>query len=157
MRKLLMAICLFTAVMANAQGISDSVKFGARHDVALKGMESMFGKPSNNTPNQVIFTNKDFEGFHWDEILFNFKNNKLIEARFFMGQKTKHSAKKAMYTISKMMAKKHAMTEDLEEDGTSFFKGGKSPEYFGHLFTIFISPRDGSWTTQLRFGPFKNI
>jgi hypothetical protein len=155
MRKLaFLALLLITTTLCHAQGIGN-VKFGSTRDVATKAIEDFFGEPSKIDDEVMIYTNKVFEGFHWNEVLFKFKDSKLVEARFFMNQKNKSHAKKQLTEISKTLSAKHVMTKDIEDDGNTFYAGGKSPLYYGHLFTLFISPRNGLWTDQLRFGPFK--
>ena len=69
-------------------------------------------------------------------------------------QSRKANAVQSVKAVARAMDDKHAMTRDLEDDGTPFYKGGKSPLDVGHLFTIYASPYKGAWSTQLRFGPF---
>jgi hypothetical protein len=154
MRKLLILAFLLASTTSFAQGIGN-VKFGTHRNVATKAIKELFGEPSSRDAEMIIYTNKTFEGYHWDEVLFKFKGDILTEARFFMNQKNKNLARKQLTRISETLGKKHIMTEDIEDDGNTFYAGGKSPMAYGHLFTLFISPRNGIWTDQLRFGPFK--
>ena len=71
-----------------------------------------------------------------------------------MNQKNKRMATAKMSAIAKVMEKDYSMSMDYEDDGNLFYAGGTSPLGYGRLFTIFISPRNGVWTTQMRFGPF---
>lgn len=153
-RPFLILLLTAVAVSASAQGIGD-VRFGSSREVASRAIFQLFGQPSSTDDNCYIYTNKVFEGFHWNEVLFKFTGDRLTEARFFMNQRNKHDARRKLTVISKVLAEKHVMSMDIEEDGSYFYAGGKSPLYFGHLFTLFISPRDGKWTDQLRFGPFE--
>lgn len=153
-RSLLLAILLFSASLVQAQGIGE-VKFGSSRQVAAMAIEAMFGEPTHSSEDVMSFRDKMFEGYKWDQVDFKFTDGKLTEARFYMDQKSKSLARRKQYSISRTLAKNHALSEDIEEDGSRFYAGGKSPIYYGHLFTLFISPRNGEWSNQLRFGPFK--
>lgn len=154
LKKLVFFFSLLFSTATFAQGIGN-VKFGTSRAEATTAIKALFGEPSKSDNEMMIYTNKTFEGYKWNEVLFKFKNDKLTEARFFMNQKNKSQAKRELSAISKTLGKKHVMTEDIEDDGNTFYAGGKSPEFYGHLFTLFIAPRNGVWTDQLRFGPFK--
>lgn len=154
MRQFVLMLSLLLSTWASAQGIG-KIKFGSSHDVALKAIEATFGTPSKTGNDVVVFANKDFEGFRWDEVQFKFKNGVLNEARFFMNQKTKAKAKSELDVIAKALGKKHEMSVDYEDDGNRFYSGGHSPAGFGRLFQAFISPRKGAWSDQLRFGPYQ--
>ncbi len=153
-KKVLLVLSLMGTIIANAQGIGN-VRFGTQHAEAMEEIKSVFGEPSFSDGDMALFTNKEFEGYTWNEVMFKFKDGILNEARFFMKQKNKSAACKEQEQIAKAMASKHVMSKDIEEGGTPFYAGGQSPLRYGHLFTIFISPRGGAWTNQLRFGPFK--
>lgn len=64
-------------------------------------------------------------------------------------------AKAELENIAKNLNKKHALSQDYEEDGSRFYAGGLSPKGIGRLFTVFVAPHNGQWSDQLRFGPFK--
>lgn len=153
-RFLLILILMTGCLSISAQGIGE-VRFGSSREVASEAIFQLFGQPSSTDGNCYIYKNKEFEGFHWNEVLFRFTNDRLTEARFFMNQRSKYEARRKLTAISKVLAKKHVMSMDIEDDGNHFYAGGKSPLYYGHLFTLFISPREGRWTDQLRFGPFE--
>ena len=78
-----------------------------------------------------------------------------------LGKPAKVEADKVIYNkveyeeVAKVLKRSHAITKDYEDKYTAFYKGGRSPMDFGHLFTIFVSPYKGGWTTQLRYGPFE--
>lgn len=153
-RSLFVVVLTAVSVSVSAQGIGQ-VRFGSSREVASEAIFALFGRPSSMADNCYVYTDKEFEGFHWNEVLFRFTNNRLTEARFFMNQRSKRDARRRLTAISKVLAEKHVMSMDIEDDGSCFYAGGKSPLYFGHLFTLFVSPRNGKWTDQLRFGPFE--
>ena len=154
MKKICLAALLMVSMMAKAQSIG-KVQFGTPLSEAKTEITAQMGNPSKATEQELCYTNKVFNGFKWNEIHFFFKDGKLNEARFYMNVKNKAAAKVQAKNVSKVLGKDNVMTEDYEDDGTPFYAGGKSPDGFGHLFTIFVSPRAGRWTTQLRYGPFE--
>lgn len=153
-KTLLLALCLSLPSLAIAQGIG-KVKFGASYDETLENVKEAFGTPMQATFDEIVFTDKQFEGFVWNKITFRFRNGQLNEARFYMRHKSKTKAKSELEAIAKNLAQKHVLSLDYEEDGTRFYAGGLSPLGIGRLFTVFVSPYKGQWSDQLRFGPFK--
>ncbi|MGI6243036.1 MAG: hypothetical protein ACOYJK_05830 [Prevotella sp.] len=154
MKKFVLGLCLMFAITSNAQGIGN-VRFGTAYDEAMACIKAILGTPIAADASVVTYKDVSFKGFKWSEITFTFKNGRLAEARCYMNQRSKRAASSKVTDIAKVMAKDHVMSMDFEDDGNKFYAGGKSPEGFGHLFTIFISPRNGVWTTQMRFGPFR--
>lgn len=154
MRKICLAALLMFSMMTKAQNIG-KVQFGTLLSEAKTEITTQLGTPSKESEEELCYTNKVFNGFKWNEIHFFFKDGKLNEARFYMTVKNKVAAKVQAKSVYNMLGKDNVMTEDYEDDGTPFYAGGKSPDGFGHLFTIFVSPRSGHWTTQLRYGPFE--
>ena len=154
MKKALLGLCLMCATMANAQGIG-KVRFETAYDEAVPCIEAILGTPVAADANAITCKNVSFKGFKWSEITFKFKEGRLTEARCYMNQRNKKAATSQLSDIAKVMEKEHVMTMDFEDDGNLFYAGGTSPMGYGHLFTIFISPRNGIWTTQMRFGPFR--
>lgn len=154
MKRIVLLLLMLLSLTANAQGIGD-VRFGSTHQEAMKNITALFGQPVNVSPDQCFFTNRTFMGMQFDEVHFNFQKGKLTEARFFKKQKSKHAAKSGMKELNDTLTKVYPTTMDLEDRTTPFYVGGASPAGFGHLFTIFVSPRNGAWSTQLRYGPFK--
>lgn len=154
MRKTLFCFLLFMAMNVMGQEIGN-VKFGTDQTVAVEGLKAFFGEPKFLDADCVVYTDKHYGGFKWNEVIFRFKNGRFNEARFYMNQKNKTSAKRALENIASVLKKKHELTLDIEEDGSPFYSGGRSPMPFGHLFTLFVSPRSGGWTNQVRFGPFR--
>ena len=153
MRKAIMALCLMCATMVSAQGIGN-IRFGTTYDEAVTDIKASLGEPVSSDANVVTYKNISFKGFEWNEITFRFKNGKLAEARCYMNHKNKRLATAKLSEIANIMENEHVMSMDYEEDGNLFYAGGRSPMGVGHLFTIFISPRNGIWTPQMRFGPF---
>jgi len=155
MKKIVLAICIVFSMVANAQGI-DNLRFGTAYNDALTLIKAQYGSPLSIDSESVTYKNVSYQGFKWNEVVFKFTNGKLSEARYYMNQKNKILATKRITDIAKTMEKTHVITKDYEDDGNLFYAGGKSPMGFGHLFTIFVSPRNGVWTSQLRFGPFRS-
>lgn len=138
----------------NGQGIGD-VRFGSTYREAMRDIMALFGQPSATSERQCVYVNKSFMGMLFDEVHFNFKEGKLTEARFFRSQDSKRAAKAGMKQLNDTLDKVFHTTLDLEDRSTPFYVGGSSPTGMGRLFTIFIAPRAGKWSTQLRYGPFK--
>ena len=153
MKKLLLALLLALPLPFDAQTIDTSL-FGVSCHEALAALEKEFGKPKATTDEKLSYCNIQYEGVVWDEAYFMFRDSKLCEVRMYKRQGRKANAVQGVRTVARNMGAKHVVTKDLEEDGTPFYKGGKTPVDFGHLFTIYASPYKGAWSTQLRFGPF---
>ena len=60
-----------------------------------------------------------------------------------------------MKSLVKKMETRYSVSYDEEDGGTAFYKGGNSPLVIGCLITIFVSPYQGKWTCQLRYGKFQ--
>lgn len=153
MRKILMALCLMFATLAQAQDLK-TLKFGTIFDDAIINIKSSLGEPTTSNTNLVVYQNVHYRGFKWDKITFKFAQRKLCEVRCYMNKKNKQQALTQLSAIAKTMKKDYSITMDYEDDGDVFYSGGVSPMGFGHLFTIFVSPCNSIWTAQMRFGPF---
>lgn len=153
MKKLLLGIMFLCTTLANAQSVCNA-KFGMPYEEAVAHIKNVLGTPTTSQADRVVYKNVMFKGIRWSEMIFTFKDGKMTEARCYLNEKSKNAAKAQLHKLAKEMKKEHALSEDYEEDGTVFFAGGKSPVGMGHLFTIFLSPRNGVWTMQMRFGPF---
>lgn len=153
-RTFLIVLSLAFASVSNAQGIGN-VQFGSTCEEATARIVETFGHPAHATSDEIVYNNKSFEGFRWNKVTFRFRNGQLCEARFYKDHKSKWMAKTELDSIAKNLSKKHAISLDYEEDGTRFYAGGQSPLGIGRLFTVFVAPRNGHWSDQLRFGPFK--
>ena len=147
-------LCVVFESVSNAQGIGN-VQFGSTYEEATARIVETFGHPAHATSDEIVYNNKSFEGFRWNKVTFRFRNGQLCEARFYKDHKSKWMAKTELDSIAKNLSKKHAISLDYEEDGTRFYAGGQSPLGIGRLFTVFVAPRNGHWSDQLRFGPFK--
>lgn len=152
-KKMMLALLLAMPLHIDAQTIDASL-FGVGYKEALTAVEKEFGKPNATTEGNLYYSKTLYEGLVWDEVFFLFDDGKLSEVRMYKRQSRKANAVQSVKAVARVMGDKHAMTRDLEDDGTPFYKGGKSPLDVGHLFTIYASPYKGAWSTQLRFGPF---
>ncbi len=150
----LLALCMLLPSLSAAQGIG-KVRFGASYEETLENVKETFGNPAQATLEEIVYTDMLFEGFVWNKITFRFRAGKLNEARFYLRQKSKAKAKSELEAIARNLGRKHMLSLDYEEDGTRFYAGGLSPLGIGRLFTVFVSPYNGQWSDQLRFGPFK--
>lgn len=153
MRKAILALCFMFGTAVCAQGIG-CIKFGTNYQEAVAEIKASMGEPVFSDTHVVTYKNAAFEGFTWSEVTFRFKNGKLAEARCYMNQANKNMAVAQLGIIAKAMGREHSLSMDYEDDGNLFYAGGLSPMGYGRLFTLFISPRNGTWTTQMRFGPF---
>lgn len=154
MKKLIFMIFLSVSMVAEAD-ILDAGFFGTHFDVAVKMIDKEFGKqPKTVDANEIRYIDVKYAGMVWNEARFMFINGVLSEARFYCKQASKVAALKHVSELAGTMRRQHAITKDYEDRRTFFYKGGKSPMDFGHLFTIFVSPYKGGWSTQLRYGPF---
>ena len=157
MRKYLVILFGIVSMSLHAEGLNigaESLNFGTPYLNILTNVEAEWGKPTTNDDGNIHYCNVALYGTKWDEVGLFFKNGVLVEARCYVSQKNKLMATRKLSTVARMMKDKHAMTCDYEEDGSLFYVGGKSPNEIGHLFTLFIAPHQGKWSTQLRFGPF---
>lgn len=153
-KALLLWLCLLFASQGFAQGIGN-IRFGASYADAVARINETFGTPVQTSNDEVVYANTSFEGFRWNCVVFRFHEGRLCEARFFLDHKSKGKAKAELESIAKSLGKKHVMSHDYEEDGSRFYVGGQSPMGIGRLFMLFVAPRNGQWSDQLRFGPFK--
>lgn len=128
--------------------------FEMKSGEAVKNIVMMFGEPVKNTDDMLIYHKLRYEGVMWDEAYFKFSGDKLTEARFYSRQQGKTQALRKVTELADILKQEHPVTKDYEDKHTYFYMGGMSPLEYGHLFTIFISPYKGGWSTQLRYGPF---
>lgn len=157
MRKTILALCFLGCLFAHAQSQVKvgSIVLGTVYHEALDAMKAEFGEPAMVSTTQVAYKNVHFKGFKFDELYFNFRNNKFCEARFYIGALNRNVAVNMKESLAKAFGESYNLSMDLEEDGSTFYKGGRGPSGIGHLFTIFTAPDHGRWTAQLRYGPFK--
>jgi|LAHS01.1.fsa_nt_gb hypothetical protein len=153
MKKILLVFCFLVGLSVRA--VADgSLEFGSSYHDAIVSIKAQLGSPVTESSDTLIYKNIDYCGFRWDQVVFRFRNGILTETRCYMYQANKDRAVGRLSAIAKEMEKTHVMTMDYEDDGTVFYAGGRSPEGYGHLFTIYASPYRGRWSAQLRFGPF---
>ncbi len=132
--------------------------FGASFDETRTVLKGNFGEPNSQTEDKLVYLNKEFEGLKADRVEIGFQQvngaSKLNQARFYFVCPTKQAAIVKMKTLAKRMESKYSVSYDEEDGGTAFYKGGRSPLGIGSLFTIYVSPYQGKWTCQLRYGKF---
>ena len=68
---------------------------------------------------------------------------------------SKGGAQKRMEDIARELGKTEGLSRDIEDNNTWFYKGGISPVGVSHLFTIYTYPKQGTYGTELRYGPVR--
>jgi len=156
MKKMLLMACLMVALTANAQSVAKvgNVELGKPYAEALEAIKAEYGEPKSVTENEVTYGQVKHEGFTFQEASFRFKDGKFNEARFYQKAGGKAASQQKMESLAKELKKSTNMTRDIEDDGLWFYKGGKSPLGFGHLFTLCSHPKQGVWYSEMRYGPF---
>ena len=134
----------------------DSTRFGANYNDAMSRLTALSGEPAVADENHCVFKNRLFEhdGTTFNEVRCKFKNQRLVEERFYKTAQTKRIAVKNMMEMKRALEGQYTISEDYEDDGTAFFCGGIAPTGIGRLFTISVQPRHGRWVTLLQYGPF---
>ena len=158
MKKLLLLMGILFSMTVSAQRVAKvgTVELGLPYAEALQAIKAEFGEPVSVTENQeVVFGKKNFCGFNYDEVKFRFKNGRFNEARFFMKVGSKAGAQKRMEDIARELGKTEGLSRDIEDNNTWFYKGGVSPVGVSHLFTIYTYPKQGTYGTELRYGPVR--
>ena len=156
MKKVLaVMLCLISSMAVSAQSVESvgTVELGSAYEEALKAIKAEFGEPVSASESEVVYANKKFRGFSFDEVKFRFKNGHFNEARFYSKVGSRPEAQRKMENIAQTMRTKYELSRDVEEDMTWFYKGGRSPLGIGHLFTIYTYRRQGAYGVELRFGP----
>ncbi|GEM_PF-791616 len=157
---LTLALALIMSLTMSARNEAEvaGAKFGSSYEEALITLKTKFGEPSVKAENQLVFLNKSFEGFKADRVEVGFQTLRdaslLNQARFYFFCPNKAAAVTKMKALAKRMESNYTVSYDEENGGTAFYKGGCSPLGIGNLFTIFVSPYQGKWTCQLRYGKF---
>lgn len=161
MKKVFLALALMVSLSVSAQQSSEvaGAKFGSSYDETLTALKSDLGDPSSKTETQLVYLNKMFEGQKADRIEMGFQElngtTRLNQARFYFFCANKAAAVVKMKALAKKMQTKYDVSYDEEDGGTAFYKGGRSPLGVGSLFTIYVSPYQGKWTCQVRYGKFQ--
>ena len=156
MKKVLaVMLCLICSMAVSAQSVETvgTVELGSAYEEALKAIKAEFGEPVSASESEVVYANKKFRGFSFDEVKFRFKNGQFNEARFYSKVGSRGEAQRKMENIAQTMRTKYELSRDVEENMTWFYKGGRSPLGIGHLFTIYTYRRQGAYGVELRFGP----
>lgn len=156
MKKVLaVMLCLISSMAVSAQSVETvgTVELGSAYEEALKAIKAEFGEPVSASESEVVYANKKFRGFSFDEVKFRFQNGQFNEARFYSKVGSRGEAQRKMENIAQTMRTKYELSRDVEEDMTWFYKGGRSPLGIGHLFTIYTYRRQGAYGVELRFGP----
>lgn len=160
MKKLLLALALmFTLTMSAKQDAEVAgASFGASFTETLTALKGNLGDPNNQASDKLVYLNKNFEGMKADRMEFGFQtlngSNVLNQARVYFYCANKAAAVAKMKLMAKKLGQKYPVSYDEEDGGTAFYKGGQSPLGIGSLFTIFVSPYQGKWTCQVRYGKF---
>lgn len=160
MKKFFLAMALLASMTMSAArdvGVA-GVIFGSSYDETINAVKGTFGEPSSKACEKLVYLNKSFEGVRVDRVELGFQNLNgvatLNQARFYIVCPNKSAAVAKMKVLAKKMQVKYSVSYDEEEGGVAFYKGGNSPLGIGNLFTIFVSPYQGKWTCQLRYGKF---
>lgn len=155
MKKLFVLMSLVFSLGVSAQNVESvgTVELGSPYAVALEAIKAEFGDSQSVSEDQVVFNQKRFHGFMFDEVKFCFKNGKFNEARFYQQVGSKAEAQKKMEQVAQTMKAHYSLSRDVEEDHTWFYKGGLSPLGIGHLFTIYTYRKQGAYGVELRYGP----
>ena len=157
MRKVFLLMAMFVSLAMNAQRVEKvgTVELGKPYAEALEAIKAEFGEPVSVSEDQVVYGKKSYRGTTYDEVKFRFRDGKFNEARFFVKVGSKAAAQKRMEDIAREMKSSYDVSRDVEDDMSWFYKGGKSPVGVSHLFTIYTYPRQGSYGTELRYGPVR--
>jgi len=157
MKKVFLLFALFVSMTVSAQRVEKvgTVQLGLPYNEALSAIKAEFGEPVSVSSDEVIYGKKNFLGFNYDEVKFRFKNGRFNEARFFMKVGSKGGAQKRMEDIARELGKTEGLSRDIEDNNTWFYKGGISPVGVSHLFTIYTYPKQGTYGTELRYGPVR--
>ncbi len=161
MKKILIALALFSSLSVSANQDAEvlGVAFGSTCEETVQKLNKDYGTPKSQSADKLVYLNEMFEGFKADRIELGFQDlqgtTKLNQARFYFVCPNKAAAIAKMKSLVKKMKTRYSVSYDEEDGGTAFYKGGNSPLGIGCLFTIFVSPYQGKWTCQLRYGKFQ--
>ena len=160
MKKAFLALALMVSLSMSAQTSTtvEGATFGASYEDTEVALKSNYGEPSSKSETSLVYLNKNFEGFTANRVEFGFQQSngasKLNQARFYFFCANKAAAVAKMKALAKKLGTKYPVSYDEEDGGMAFYKGGRSPLGIGSLFTIFVSPYQGKWTCQVRYGSF---
>ena len=156
MKKVFLAICMFIATTAWATGLAKigEAEFGKSYQEIVPLLENEFGIPISVTSEQVVYEHKNYQGVNFDKIVFNFRNSKFAEARFYIKTSSKATANNTVKELVKKFTNAETVFCDFD-DGSYFYKDGRAPVGSGRLFTISSLRLQGEWNAEVRYGPFK--
>lgn len=160
MKKIFLALAMMVSLSAGAQKSAnvEGAVFGSTYEETVTALESKFGMPYSKTTDKLVYLNKNFEGMKADRVELGFQeldgSTKLNQARFYFLCANKAAAVAKMKALAKKMGEEYNISYDEEDGGTAFYKGGNSPLGIGNLFTIYVSPYQGKWSCQVRYGKF---
>lgn len=161
MKKIFLALAMMFSLSAGAQKSAnvEGAVFGSTYEETVTALESKFGMPYSKTTDKLVYLNKSFEGMKADRLELGFQElngtTKLNQARFYFLCANKAAAVAKMKALAKKMGEEYSISYDEEDGGTAFYKGGNSPLGIGNLFTIYVSPYQGKWSCQIRYGKFQ--
>lgn len=153
---ILLAFFWLSITSAHAIKLSN-IKLGGSYKEIITATQSDFGSPSAADSVSVNYKGVTLFGIKWDDVKLRFDRGVLTEVRCYSMQKSKKLSLSKLAQVASNMEATYPITRDYEEDGSLFYTGGTSPEGIGHLFTIFVAPMQGAWSTQIRFGPFRFV
>ena len=153
-RILVLCVSILFAFQIQAEPVENAstIRLGSEYNIAKKAILTELGEPIVSQKDCIAYSNLKYKGFQFNSVSFNFKNDKLIEMRFFINTPNKLKANQYVKKLADMMAKDYSLSMDLS-DNSYFYKGGVSPKGIGHLFTISAAKIQGEWKAELRYGP----
>lgn len=160
MKRLFLGLALMVSLSMNArQGVDVAgAEFGSTYEETIEALQGKFGAPNTKETDKLVYLNKVFEGMKADRLELGFQElngtTKLNQARFYFLCANKAAAVAKMKALAKKMGEEYNISYDEEDGGTAFYKGGNSPLGIGNLFTIYVSPYQGRWSCQVRYGKF---
>lgn len=161
MKRLFLALALMVSLSVSArQGVDVAgAEFGSTYEETIEALQGKFGAPNTKETDKLVYLNKVFEGMKADRLELGFQElngtTKLNQARFYFLCANKAAAVAKMKALAKKMGEEYNISYDEEDGGTAFYKGGNSPLGIGNLFTIYVSPYQGKWSCQVRYGKFQ--
>ena len=157
MKGIVMAALLSAALDAGAQQVAKigRVELGRPYAEAVEEIKGEFGEPAEAGETVVRYKDRSYKGVHFAEVAFVFRDGRLSEAKFSCKPEPRQAAVRRMASIVKAWEGDYTITEDVEDGGTPFYKGGSSPVGIGPLFTIYSMPGGGGQSASLRYGPFR--
>ncbi len=162
--KITLLLLLAGLALASPAQTRDSIGpglLGKSYQRVLSALRNAYGRPSRVDSSRVVYRGKDYDGFHFDTLEFDFQyggsRSYFNQARFSIPCASKDSAVQAARQVADKLSRTYMVSYDEEDDHTPFYVGGQAPDGMGGLFTVYVIPRRGRWLCQLRYGPFNFI